>query len=144
MQFECLTPIFIGSGEQIDHINIMPYQDHTGRNTSKALYEIHPENVSQKEVTTKFLELIRSKKEFLIPETYGQFIEKHNLDKKILGSTFDEDIFEKIEQNKKLGKINNQVFIHLFCKGRTGVYVPGSSIKGMLKTPYIQNNSKHF
>ena len=83
VQFECLTPIFIGSGEQIDHINIMPYQDHTGRNTSKALYEIHPENVSQKEVTTKFLELIRSKKEFLIPETYGQFIEKHNLDKKI-------------------------------------------------------------
>ena len=143
--FECLTPIFIGSGQQIDYINIMPYQyDVSNDLESKALYKIYPENVSQKEITAKFLELIKTHKAFLIPEIYGQFIEKYHLEKRVLGDTFDEDIFKKIEDNKNLNTIRNQIFIHLFCKGNKGVYVPGSSIKGMLKTPYIKNNHRYF
>ena len=140
IKFECLTPVFIGSGQQIDYINIMPYQS----NGHKALYEIHPENVCQEDVTKEFLKLIEGKKEFLIPNEYAKFVEKYNLDKKILGDTFDKDIFNKIDENKKLGRVNNQIFIHLFSISRMGVYVPGSSVKGMLKTPYIKHNLEYF
>ena len=149
VQFECLTPVFIGSGQQLDYMNIMPYQYDTQSNTeSKALYKIYPENVSYKELKQKFLDLIKEDKTFLIPEIYGQFIDKYHLKKEVLGDTFDENIFHKIEENKKQNKkretINNQIFIHLFSTSQMGVYVPGSSIKGMLKTPYIKNNRQHF
>ncbi len=144
LQFECLTPVFIGSGQQIDHLNIMPYLDPTNGKNSKALYEIHPESVCQEEITKEFLKLIESKKEFLIPDEYAKFVEEYNLNRQILGDTFDEDIFNKIEENKKQGKVKNQIFIHLFSTGRMGVYVPGSSVKGMLKTPYIKHNLKYF
>lgn len=143
LQFKCLTPVFIGSGQQIDHLNIMPYSNQTN-GKSKALYEIHPENVSHEEVKNKFLELIQNGKEFLIPDEYMKFLEKYKLDKHILGDTFDEDIFNKIEENKKQSKINNQIFIHLFSTDRMGVYVPGSSVKGMLKTPYIKHHLEYF
>ena len=143
VQFECLTPVFIGSGQQLDYMNIMPYSTNEGLE-SKALYEIHPENVLQDEVKNKFLELIQNRKEFLIPYEYMRFIEKYNLDKKILGDTFDKDIFHKIDENKKQGEVKNQIFIHLFSTSRMGAYIPGSSVKGMLKTPYIKNNLEYF
>ena len=142
IQFQCLTPVFIGSGCQLDYMNVTPYP--CSREVSdRKLYEIYPENAPTA-ILQKFSELIKEQKGFLIPKKYADLTETHCLEKKTLGQTVDPEIFDKIETNIKQGQIKNQILIELFVQNARGVYVPGSSLKGALKTPYIKNNLKFY
>ncbi len=139
--FKCLTPIFIGSGETISYIDII-LDNKTSYSSQKSLYRISYKDIPPK-LEGEFSKLLEKDEAFRIPPLYKKKIKDYSLKKIPLGDSVDNEIIKKIRESES-GKLNNQVLINMLPIRHNKPYIPGSSIKGMLKTPFIKNNLDIF
>lgn len=136
LRCEVLSPIHIGAGNEIDPLN---YMIQNGR-----LYKISFENlVASLDMTgrAKFEELIDKGNLVEIRKFVAGNINKDR------DAIFTVEVSAKVESlyKSKIGDIQNQLLINPFIRteGESVVFMPGSSIKGAIRTAVISEAAKN-
>jgi len=140
MQIEILSPVHIGSGEQIDPLEYV-IDEAPDTDGARVFYRLDIAgflsglDASQK---NRFNEALKSNRplmmrEFLAREIKGAALEKFTLFRVDTGPSFEE------AYSKSRNDMNNQLLVELFprCGFSQQAYLPGSSIKGSIRTAVV-------
>lgn len=128
IKIETLCPIHIGTGEQWD---LFSYTIRNG-----VLYHFISEKIYQNispEKRAEFDKLLDASDHLKIRSFIAENVNDSFCDIKIKVSNLIEETYNKNKNN-----LNNQIVVHPFIRtGKTETYIPGSSIKGAIRTAVI-------
>ena len=134
LSFECISPIFIGGTEELSYLNIF----FNNKNDQRAMLKIFPE-LTPPNIQERLLPYLTFPNSLQLHQIYESLIsEEPKLPVKTIADSTDFELKERYEKN--ITSIN----IKLMPSRNDSPYVPGSSLKGMFKTPFIKEEPRPY